>query len=241
VDRILFANEHLAAADRPTYLEIGVQYGTAFRRISAATKIGVDPAFASRELRLKARLSLLKTASGRRRGDFLFCMPSDQFFASQRRLLAHNRLALALVDGLHTADQAFRDVIHCVEWLGSGGIVVMHDCNPQTRSASAPTREEAEDFAGFDGKWNGDVWKAVVRLRATRHDLDVCVLDCDEGLGLVTRRPVEQVLDLSPADLEHLDYDALEANRLDLLDLKPPGFAGEFMARARYRAAQQSD
>lgn len=33
----------------------------------------------------------------------------------------------------------------------------------------------------------GDVWKVILVLK-DRKDLDVCVLDCDCGLGIVKRR-----------------------------------------------------
>jgi len=34
-------------------------------------------------------------------------------------------------------------------------------------------------------EWNGDVYKAIIRLRATRNDIDVCVVDTDYGCGVI--------------------------------------------------------
>jgi hypothetical protein len=53
-----------------------------------------------------------------------------------------------------------KDVTNALRVLEPGGTIVMHDCNPQ-HEASA--HHETPPPASF---WNGDVWKAFVRLRA---------------------------------------------------------------------------
>ena len=49
--------------------------------------------------------------------------------------------------------------------LRADGVVVVHDCNPQSAAAAAPSLEEAARTDGFIGEWNGDVYRAIVRLR----------------------------------------------------------------------------
>jgi hypothetical protein len=63
--------------------------------------------------------------------------------------------------------------------LSPGGTIVFHDCLPLIERHQFRTR--------LPGPWTGDVWKAVVELRA-REDCDVAVLDCDWGLGVVLPR-----------------------------------------------------
>ena len=92
-----------------------------------------------------------------------------------------------LVDGLHTAEQAYRDVDHALEHLAPGGD---RDARLQSAIGDEGTADDAgsqgSNLPDWDGYWNGDVWKAVMRLR-TREDINVAVMDCDHGLGIVTR------------------------------------------------------
>src|SRR6185436_4465665 len=106
-------------------------------------------------------------------------MTSDEFFARRRAAgAAEPPYDLAFIDGLHIADQVERDVLNCLDNLADGGTVVLHDCNPLTEDA------QTDDY---DGKkhWNGTVWKAWLKLRATRADFAMWVLDIDEGCGVI--------------------------------------------------------
>ncbi len=76
---------------------------------------------------------------------------------------------------------------------GPAASILVHDCNPPTAAAASP------DPAGAgEGPWCGDVWKAIVNLRATRSDLRVRVLDTDCGIGVIERGESETI-ELDPA------------------------------------------
>jgi SAM-dependent methyltransferase len=69
-----------------------------------------------------------------------FRMTSDAYFAS---VLDHNRVHnlpnntsfdLIFVDGMHSAEQVYRDVQHALALIRPGGIILMHDCNPRQKS-----------------------------------------------------------------------------------------------------------
>ena len=105
--------------------------------------------------------------------------------------------------------------------LRDDGVVVVHDCNPASAAAAAPTLEEATRTDGFIGEWNGEVYRAIAHLR-TRDDLRVSVLDLDQGVGIVTAGRPDARLDLSLADVERLGYADLDRDRERLLDLRPP-------------------
>jgi hypothetical protein len=77
--------------------------------------------------------------------------------------------------------------------------------------------------------WSGDVWKTIVHLRSTRHDLRIAVLRCDRGVGVVRKGFPESRLSYSAAQIEALDYADLAADRERLLNLKPPVYLGEFL------------
>lgn len=125
VNRIEAVQLALQNRTNPLYLEIGVQYGKAFRRIAAAEKIAVDPRF-----RLSQR--------SRRRADRLgnthyFEMTSDSFFVDVPPLLDRG-IYVALIDGLHTYEQTFRDVENTLRFLRAEGVILLHDCNPTKAS-----------------------------------------------------------------------------------------------------------
>lgn len=200
------------------YLEIGVRGGEVFWQVRARTRIAVDPAFVGRKLNRLTRLTPLKTATGLWTRTLLFSEPSDKFF-ERRQLLDRIRLDCVLVDGLHTAEQAYRDVEHSLKWLAPDGMIVMHDCNPQSETAALPSMDDAKTRPDYTGVWNGDVWRAVLRLR-TRTDLNVRVLDCDHGLGIVTRGEPDSLL--TDAEASTPSYAEFSADRARLLNLTAP-------------------
>lgn len=223
MNRVTAVRRALQDRPKPLYLEIGVQYGKAFRRITAADKIAVDP-----EFRLSAR--------SRRRADALgathyYEMPSDAFFADPPPLLGRG-IDVALIDGLHTYEQTLRDVEKTLRFLRDDGVIVLHDCNPKKASVGFPA-SSYEDFRAHQPwwrlMWSGDVWKVIAHLR-TRSDLKVAVLDCDFGVGLVRKGSPESRLPYTPEEVAALNYNDLAADRTRLLNLKPPTALDDFLS-----------
>jgi hypothetical protein len=111
-------------------------------------------------------------------------------------------------------------------------VIIVHDYNPASEAAHpALSFEHAEslNIPGFTGEWNGDAWKTIVYLRSSRRDLDVFVLDCDQGLGIIMKRKPENVLPHSPEEIQHLSYKDLDSNRKHLLNLKSQEYFHEFL------------
>jgi len=203
-----------------TYLEIGVQRGRVLMKLRAKRKIAVDPAF---------RLRLLPTwfhclTNHSNLSNHYFEVTSDEFFANHADVLAAG-VDVALIDGLHTHEQAHRDVCNVLDYLKEDGVIVMHDCNPATAAAAqfANSPEEAARTGHPDwtGEWTGDVYKAVMQLRAERRDLNAYVLDCDYGLGIVHRGEPDSTLNLSPEQIAAMTYEEFAPRRVELLNLKP--------------------
>lgn len=214
-----------------TYLEIGVFEGDNFFNIRAPRKFAVDPDF--RIWRKRKLQYLLQYPTGLL--DRYYEMPSDDFFARFPPYLQRHGIDVALIDGLHTHAQSLRDTINCLLHLNPRGVIVLHDCNPLSETAALPVLSPAEAATqappGWDGMWNGDVWKTVAWLRSQRDDLRVFTLDCDFGLCVVTRGTPEDRLQLAPAEIEAMTYRDLAARRAELLNLKPAGFAKEFLSQ----------
>lgn len=209
-----------------TYLEIGVSAGECFWRILAPRAIAVDPVLALSfyaPWRRGVRRSVLESLGWVTTA--VYALPSDEFFARHAALFAGQPIDVALVDGLHVYAQALRDISHCLDHLAPRGVIVVHDCNPPFAAAAipAPTFAAAARLGvpGWTGDWCGDVWKAIVHLRATREDLDVRVLDCDWGVGLITRGRPAQRLPYTLDAIRAMTYDDLHAHRVALLNLTP--------------------
>lgn len=201
------------------YLEIGVFMGTNFFQIEAAEKHGVDPAL------------LIPRGQENPPGVHLHPQTSDEFFALPPQSLCENGVDVALVDGDHTANQILRDLENLLDLLGENGVIVVHDCLPANEAEAAPSYEEAKMHKSFNLNWTGDGYKAIAHLRATRNDLFVAVLDCDHGVGLVRRGEPESRLEMTPAEIDALDYHALRLQAGKILNLKRPEWFDKFLIR----------
>ncbi len=183
-------NHLVATRGYQRYLEIGVREPSDnFDHVRVADKTSVDPA-------PKAPVS--------------HKMTSDEFFAQHAQAGAAP-FDLVFIDGLHLAHQVELDVENALANLTPNGAIVLHDCNPLTADA------QSEDY---DGKkhWNGTVWKAWFKLRATRTDLSMYVIDLDEGCGVIERGS-QKLFSLPTTVWSELDYAFLVEHRREGLNL----------------------
>lgn len=204
------------------YLEIGVFNGHIFFRVKSNFKLAVDP-----EFRFTTGRKILKTIiNPYNRYNRYFEKPSDDFFTDDApKVLNGKKIDLALIDGMHEFDYALRDVENTLGYLNQQGIIVMHDCNPLTADAACSFADwKARNFTGT---WNGDVWKTILQLR-TRPDINVFVLDCDHGLGVVTYDKPEKQLHFTPEQIAAFTFEDLDKNRTEWLNLKPEGYFYEY-------------
>ena len=111
------------------YLEIGCDQNQLFSKIKIKNKVGVDP-FSGGNVR--------KT--------------SDQFFLEN-----NEKFDIIFIDGLHEYKQVKKDILNSTDCLNKGGIILVHDCMPDSLGKQAVPR--------YKMQWNGDVWKAIVDLR----------------------------------------------------------------------------
>jgi len=137
--------------------------------------------------------------------DTTYKMTSDDFFEMH---ICQN-YDIIFVDGLHIFEQVYRDILNSLANLNDGGVIVVHDCNPIEEITQR--RERASDA------WHGDVWKAIVKLRMEREDLQIHTVNTDEGCGIIKfgRQDLLKV----PKGLDVYDYEFLNKNREDALNL----------------------
>jgi hypothetical protein len=142
------------------YLEIGCDQNQLFSKINLDNKIGVDPHSGG---------NIRKT--------------SDEFFLSNNKTFD-----IVFIDGLHNYGQVKKDILNSVNCLKDNGIILIHDCLPDTMAKQAVPR--------YKMQWNGDVWKAIVDLR-TNTDLEIFTCEIDQGIGIVKKIKNTSVLKLT--------------------------------------------
>src|ERR1035437_5139881 len=108
-----------------TYLEIGVQVPSRnFDKINAVLKHSVDP---NPNIR------------------YTYNMTSDEFFGN---CIETQKYDVIFIDGMHTMEQAYKDVINSIKHLNDNGFIVMHDFNPPTEHAARIYEDYLKDSAG---------------------------------------------------------------------------------------------
>ena len=251
MNRITILQDLSVRLKAKTYVEIGVNMGHAFLSIRAPRKFGVDPVNrlprhllwrpSEWPLRWKGVYGRWLKRLGREDSRF-FEMTSDDFFRRVPHIFSEHKIDLALIDGLHTYEQAWRDVENCLKFLSPNGVILMHDCNPVTEAMGVPAVSvddaRSKNIPGWEGFWCGDVWKAIVRLR-TRNDLQAFVLDCDMGVGIVRKAPGPAPLFYTEAQIQNMDYKDLAAQRKELLGLQPESYYNEFLKQQRVEVVRQ--
>lgn len=174
-----------------SYLEVGVHNGATWNKISlsAEQKFSIDP----KPVNFKP--SFLGT--------------SDDFFAQNKQTFD-----IFFVDGLHSENQADKDIANCLSCMNDGGTIVVHDCNP-----------EKEGYAGDTplptGVWNGNVWKSIVKLRCTNPNLSIEVVETDFGCGIIRRGT--QTLYTADTLESWLTWEYFDKHRKELLNLISTG------------------
>jgi hypothetical protein len=154
-NRIAAVNKLLSKQTDPAYLEIGCASNALFNAVPARVKVGVDPASGG---------TVRKT--------------SDGFFSDNQQ-----KFDVIFIDGLHTYDQARRDVINAIKFLNPNGWVALHDMLPRTWLEHHVPR--------INGVWTGDVWKVAFELAQTEGlDFKILKIDCGVGVFKLTRENV---------------------------------------------------
>ena len=141
------------------YLEIGCDKNQLFSKVNINNKIGVDPVSGG---------NVRKT--------------SDDFFTENK-----SSFDIVFIDGLHTYEQVKKDILNSVNCLLDEGIILVHDCMPDSLGKQAVPR--------YKMQWNGDVWKAIVDLRQ-QENLEIYTCEIDQGIGVISKKKNTSILKL---------------------------------------------
>ncbi len=190
MNRTTIINYLISKCKAKSYLEIGVWNGHNFDNIVCEKRVGVDPA-----------PEQLKNP------ELCRVMTSDEFFTRNTETFD-----VIFIDGLHHADQVFKDLVNATKCLNPDGYIVCHDMNPQSKAA------QEIPYSG-SGAWNGDGWKALMEFRKQRdYKYNVNVVDVDHGCGIISHKNRIETIELFNVP-EELTYENLEKNRAKWLNL----------------------
>ena len=166
------------------YLEIGCDQDQLFSKVRIKNKTGVDPINGG---------NIRKT--------------SDNFFRENK-----NKFDIIFIDGLHTYNQVKKDILNSINCLKDDGIVLVHDCMPDSLSKQAVPR--------YRMSWNGDVWKAIVDLRQ-HENLEIYTCKIDQGIGVIKKKRNSSILKIEKniKDLKFKDYYKNYEKYLRVVDL----------------------
>ena len=93
-----------------------------------------------------------------------------------------------------------------LNFLNEPGYIICHDINPLEK-----VHQQVPPVVRF---WNGDCWKAWVKLRQERSDLNMFVVDTDMGCGVISRGN-QEVISIN----KDINFENLDENRKDWLNL----------------------
>lgn len=167
-------NKLISKYNFSSFLEIGHDRGECFYSVKIAIKESVDPNPNTKPTHI---------------------LTSDDYFKSTK-----NTFDIIFIDGLHEYKQVYRDIKNSLDHLNKGGVIVMHDCHPNSEAC----QRHSEVYPG--GEWTGDCWKAFVKSRAEL-PYEMYVWDHDWGCGVIdTNKAKLSDTSALPTDMEKMTY-----------------------------------
>lgn len=132
-----------------------------------------------------------------------YSITSDVFFKLNNQIFD-----VIFIDGLHWSEQVYMDIINSLDVLSDGGYIICHDMNPNSEFIQRYPQAKPES------EWTGDCWKAWVKLKMEREDLDMAVVNTDYGCGVISKGNQDLI-----KYNEELTWEFLDNNRKELLNL----------------------
>ena len=196
MNRTAIINHLAKKISAKSYLEIGVRlHSENFDKINIDHKVGVDPC---REIFDR---------------EPTYKLTSDDFFSKHTETFD-----IIFVDGLPEFKQVERDINNSLKFLNEGGFIVCHDMNPikeyRQFTLDNPKRKEFVEKTK-DTLWNGDCWKAFVKIRTERNNIIMHTVDTDFGCGIISFGRQE----LLNVKQQNVNYQNLNKNRKEWLNL----------------------
>ena len=170
-------NHYIQKYNFKTFLEIGHANGEGFNNVVCEVKESIDPDASC---------------------NATYQITSDEFFKQYDK-----KYDIIFIDGLHECSQVDRDIKNSLKHLNKAGVIVMHDCHPDSEAC------QRKDFVSHQNgeNWTGDTWKAYVKNRAEL-PYEMYVWDNDCGCEIIDTN-VNKITNTTnlPTDMEKLTYE----------------------------------
>lgn len=216
-----------------SYLEIGYYKGWSFDQVNCENKTAVDPnpskTPAEESMKYGNTYYFMPRAVGQSEvvsSKSLVKLTSDDFFEEEKKASSGiggavdrslRKWDIIFIDGLHEAEQVYKDIQNSLRHLNPGGTIVLHDANP-------PKYEHTT--TGVDGCWTGDTYKAVIKFidnYETEHTFNT--VDTDWGVGIIQKGTWDWMSVMQPHShgftrlRDESEWDFFNNNRKDLINL----------------------
>ncbi|WP_339904647.1 class I SAM-dependent methyltransferase [uncultured Cyclobacterium sp.] len=121
-----------------------------------------------------------------------FLMTSKEFFSINQK-----KFDIIFIDGLHHSSQVYEDILESLNILNLKGTILLHDM--------LPTSKEMQQVPRISKVWTGDCYKAFIKLRIERTDLEMYTIDTDWGIGVI-QRGIQAKLNIDSSDITYESF-----------------------------------
>lgn len=146
-------NRFLSTFENSQYLEVGVSTGRTFFDVVADRKVAVDPRFK------------FDVKKHEKEGVEFHSITSDAYFDA---LPIGNKFDVVFLDGLHTFEQTYRDLLNTLVHTHDGSVILIDDTVPSDVYSAMPDHVRSRQFRQRDGStrngWHGDTYKVVFAI-----------------------------------------------------------------------------
>ena len=178
------------------YLEIGLGNGGTFDNVNAPEKVGVDPQPWNPAVRDLEGVHLLT---------------SDEYFSRHRT--ASDKFDLILLDGVHTAEQTYRDFVNSLCHAHPTTVWLIDDVMPSDVFSAIPNHAEAirlrrAAIGGTDSTWHGDVYKVIWMIKTFHGNMTLRTFRHGQPQALVYSSGAEKAATsaLTLGEISNLSY-----------------------------------
>ncbi len=216
INRNSIINHLIKKYNYKIYLEIGVYNCAHFNEVYITEKYGVDPSPKEDD------------PTYMHWKDKIYKYTSVEFF---KKLDKDEKFDIIFIDGCLYEYNVMTDIENSLLHLNDNGTILLHDCNPPIEFLQRDNYNMRyhgrtsnkiiwNNRTYTDRHWNGKAWKIITKLRSTRDDLEVYVVDADWGVGIIRKGQQELFKIVNKKDIEK--YETFIKYRKYMLNLITP-------------------
>lgn len=112
--------------------------------------------------------------------------------------LLRSKYDIIFVDPYHSFEQSKKDIETAYNLLDDNGIIVIHDCCPETELITSPKMVSG---TYVEGSWFGLTYKAFIDFNQNNPMVQTYVVECDHGCGIIIKNRRRKTLYTLPTNL----------------------------------------